>query len=106
MCIRDRYFYEREFDVHTFGIEYAYPQLFQMEEYWMEVLEPEYRDPEIIKKLVIGDGNMKTESVLIDTDPISSIPVMEFPAKILHLAKNNPILQEGSSELDRSKASL
>ena len=95
----NKYFFEREFDVHTFGIEYAYPQLFQMEEYWMEVLEPEYRDPEIIKKLVIGDGSM-------NTGDDSAIPVMEYPAKILHLAKNNPILQEGSSELDRSKASL
>ena len=94
----NKYFFEREFDVHTFGIEYAYPQLFQMEEYWMEVLEPEYRDPEIIKKLVIGDGSMNMGD--------SDIPVMEYPAKILHLAKNNPILQEGSSELDRSKASL
>ena len=65
----------------------------------MEVLEPEYRDPEIIKKLVIGDGSM-------NTGDDSTIPVMEYPAKILHLAKNNPILQEGSSELDRSKASL
>ena len=64
----------------------------------MEVLEPEYRDPEIIKKLVIGDGSMNMGD--------SDIPVMEYPAKILHLAKNNPILQEGSSELDRSKASL
>ena len=94
----NKYFFEREFDVHTFGIEYAYPQLFQMEEYWMEVLEEEYRDPEIIKKLVIGDGSMNMGD--------SDIPVMEYPAKILHLAKNNPILQEGSSELDRSKASL
>ena len=94
----NKYFHEREFDVHTFGIEYAYPQLFQMEEYWMEVLEEEYRDPEIIKKLVIGDGSMNMGD--------SDIPVMEYPAKILHLAKNNPILQEGSSELDRSKASL
>ena len=64
----------------------------------MEVLEEEYRDPEIIKKLVIGDGSMNMGD--------SDIPVMEYPAKILHLAKNNPILQEGSSELDRSKASL
>ena len=94
----NKYFYEREFDVHTFGIEYAYPQLFLMEEYWMEVLEEKYRDPEIIKKLVIGDGSMNMGD--------SDIPVMEYPAKILHLAKNNPILQEGSSELDRSKASL
>ena len=95
----NKYFHEREFDVHTFGIEYAYPQLFQMEEYWMEVLEEEYRDPEIIKKLVIGDGSM-------NTGDDSAIPVMEYPAKILHLAKNNHILQEGGSKLDRSKGAL
>ena len=95
----NKYFHEREFDVHTFGIEYAYPQLFLMEEYWMEVLEEKYRDPEIVKKLVIGDGSM-------NAGDDSAIPVMEYPAKILHLAKNNPILQEGSSKLDRSKRAL
>ena len=95
----NKYFHEREFDVHTFGIEYAYPQLFLMEEYWMEVLEEKYRDPEIVKKLVIGDGSMNASDD-------SAIPVMEYPAKILHLAKNNPIMQEGSSKLDRSKRAL
>ena len=65
----------------------------------MEVLEPEYRNPEIIKKLVIGDGSMNTGDA-------SAIPVMEYPAKILHLAKNNHILQEGDSKLDRSKGAL
>ena len=95
----NKYFFEREFDVHTFGIDYAYPQLFHMEDYWMEVLEEKYRDPEIIKRLVISDGSMKTSSEKL-------IPAMEYPAKILHLAKNNPILQEGSSKLDRSKSSL
>ena len=101
----NKYFYEREFDVHTFGVEYAYPQLFQMEEYWMEVLEPEYRDPEIIKKLVLGNGTMNTE-LNLSSSPYGDMPVMEFPAKILHLAKNNHILQEGDSKLDRSKGVL
>ena len=57
--------------------------------------------------MVIGDGDMRTSPKDVPfPKKYSDVPVMESPAKILHLAKNNPILQEGSSELDRSKASL
>ena len=58
------------FDVHILNF-------FTMENI-MEVL-PEYRDPEIIKKLVIGDGSMNLMNIAI------------LKPKIVHFS----ILQEG-----------
>ena len=77
---------------------------FNTENYVIEYSKQKNQDK---KKLVIGDGDMRTSPEDVPfPKKYSDVPVMEFPAKILHLAKNNPILQEGSSELDRSKASL